>query len=44
MLTCEDCIHYKDGVCEFKLELEECEDAYDCMRFEDNGEGVVTVN
>ena len=35
MFTCEDCVHYHDGECVFGIELEECEDAYDCTKFED---------
>lgn len=42
MLTCESCQHYKDGACEFGIELYESEDAYDCTQFEDNCEGILT--
>lgn len=36
MFTCQDCIHCKDGKCEFGFELvESYEDAYDCTRFYD---------
>ena len=41
MLTCESCQHYKDGACEFEIQLYECEDAYDCTKYEDKGEMVV---
>ena len=37
MFTCDDCIHWHDG-CELEIELDECEDAYDCHRFEDKYE------
>ena len=37
MFTCEDCVHWKNG-CELEIMLEECEDAYDCHRFEDRYE------
>lgn len=42
MLTCESCQHCKDGTCEFGIQLYECEDAYDCTKYEDNGEGFLT--
>ena len=40
MLTCEECTHFVDGKCEYDIELYECEDAYDCNKFEYNGDGM----
>lgn len=40
MLTCEECKNCVDGKCRFDIELEECEDAYDCIKFEYNGRGM----
>lgn len=38
MFACEDCKHYKNGVCEYEIDLYETDDAYDCTKFEINCE------
>lgn len=38
VLTCEDCNHFKNDCCEYGIDIDECEDAYDCGKFEYNGE------
>ena len=36
MFHCDSCVHYKDGECDLGFELiEDHEDAYDCINFED---------
>lgn len=35
IFTCDNCTHKKDGKCEEGYELDEYQDAYDCIGFDD---------